>query len=85
MEVDQDSSLRTKTVWMRLLVKLEGTNRPSVVNVLEGSRSFELQILWELSSWIIEVYPLKICRDTVPTERGKEEEGDSLVDKRVRI
>ena len=56
MVIDQDTTLRTKTVWMRLLVKLEGMIRPSVVNILEGLRSFKLQVWWELPPWITEVY-----------------------------
>ena len=34
--------------------------RPSVVNILEGKRSFELQIWWELPLKSIEVYPSKV-------------------------
>ena len=41
LDVDRDTALRTKTMWARLLVKLEGT---SVINILEGSRCFELQV-----------------------------------------
>ena len=48
VEVDHDTTLRTKTMWARLLVRLEGTKRSSMVNILEGLRSFELQVWWEL-------------------------------------
>ena len=44
MAVDRDTTLRTKTMWARILVKLERTKRLSVVNILEGPRSFKLQV-----------------------------------------
>ena len=44
--------------WARLLIKVEGKSRPSVVNILEGSRSFELQIWWEIPPWVTGVYPV---------------------------
>ena len=59
LDVDRDTALRTKTMWARLLVKLEGMDRPSVINILEGSRCFELQVWWELPSWMTEVHPSK--------------------------
>ena len=34
--------------------------RPSTVNILAGSRSYELQIWWELPPWVAEVYPSKM-------------------------
>ena len=44
----KETALRTKVLWGILLVKTEGKMRPIVVNILEGSRSFELQIWWKL-------------------------------------
>ena len=34
--------------------------RPSTVNILTGSRSYELQIWWELPPWVAGVYPSKM-------------------------
>ena len=45
--------------WARILVKAEGRERPSTVNILSGSRSYELQIWWELSPWVVGVFPSK--------------------------
>ena len=33
---------RTEVLWARLLIKLTRNPRPSIVNILEGGRSFEL-------------------------------------------
>ena len=44
LAIDKDTTLRTKVSWATVLVKLEGKTRPSVVNILEGARSFEIQI-----------------------------------------
>ena len=38
--------------------KAAGKSRPSAVNILEGPRSFELQIWWEISPWVTGVYPV---------------------------
>ena len=45
--------------WARILVKAEGRKRPSTVNSLSGSRSYELQIWWELPPWVAGVFPSK--------------------------
>ena len=53
--VDRETTLRTKTMWARILVKLQGKKRPSIINILEGTRSFELQVWSELLPWMAEV------------------------------
>ena len=40
-------------------MKAEGRERPSIVNILSGSRSYELQIWWELPPWAAGVFPSK--------------------------
>ena len=57
--VDRETTLRTKTMWARILVKLEGKKRPSIINILEGTRSFELQVWSELLPWMAEVLSSK--------------------------
>ena len=46
-------------LWARILVKAGGKERPNTVNILSKSRSYELQIWWELSSWVVGVFPTK--------------------------
>ena len=46
-------------LWARILVKVEGMERPNTVNILSRSRSYELQIWWELPPWVVRVFPAK--------------------------
>ena len=40
-------------------MKAEGKERPNTVNILSGSRSYELQIWWELPPWVVGVFLAK--------------------------
>ena len=71
LALDKVTTLRTEVMWARMLIKVVGKSRPSAVNILEGSRSFELQIWWEIPPWLAEVYPA--C-SRVETENPKEED-----------
>ena len=42
--INKETTVRLKVSWARILVKIEGMVRPSVVDILEGAGSFELQI-----------------------------------------
>ena len=57
--LDKETTLRTKVSWAKILVKVVGMRKPSSVNILEGSRSFELQLWWELPPWYSEVILVK--------------------------
>ena len=48
LAIDKGTTLRTEVLWVRILVKSEGKVKPSVFNILEVERIFELQIWWEL-------------------------------------
>ena len=56
--LDKNTEERKEVKWARILIKVEGKSRPSVVNILEGPRSFELQIWWEIAPWVTGVYPV---------------------------
>ena len=43
----------------RILVNSEGKERVSIVNILEGLRSYELHVWWELPPWSEGLYPSK--------------------------
>ena len=81
MALDKNTEKKTEVKWARMLIKVVGKSRPSVVNILEGPRSFELQIWWEISPWVTGVYPVS-SRDEV---KNSEEEDDveTCADKRV--
>ena len=42
--IDKETVLRVKVAWARILVRVKGKTRPTVVHILEGGRSFELQM-----------------------------------------
>ena len=72
LATDKKTIRRTDVLlWARILVKEEGRERLSTVNILLGSRSYELQIWWELSPWIVGVFHSKGV-DTGP----QHQEGD---------
>ena len=87
MALDKKTALHVKVTGARMLVKVGKKTRPSVVNILEGSRSFKLQIWWEIPPWLADVYPeMGNGRATGKPEKPKEE--DNLVSctpKRVEL
>ena len=58
LAMDKITELRRELSWARLLVKKTGFPRPNTINILEGLRSFELQIWWEVRPWVTDVYPV---------------------------
>ena len=70
MAVDKDTTLRTKPQWARPLVKKSNKVRPTSFIVLVGSRSYEVQIWWEISPWVAEVFLVR--RMVVETRVGLE-------------
>ena len=72
MALDKNTEKKTEVKWARMLIKVVGKSRPSVVNILEGPRSFELQIWWEISPSVTGVYPVS-SRDEV---KNSEQEDD---------
>ena len=79
--LDKNTEKKTEVKWARMLIKVEGNSRPSVVNILEGPRSFELQIWWKISPWVTGVYPVSSSDE----KKNPEEEDDveTRADKRV--
>ena len=55
--MDKSTEQRMEMKWARILIKATGAHRPSTVNILEGPRSFEFQIWWEVLPWVTDVYP----------------------------
>ena len=74
LKVEEESGRGSEISWVRILVRLQETVRPSTVNILAGSRSYELQIWWELQPWVAEVYPSKTEDAEGLQKRRKEDE-----------
>ena len=81
--VDKNTEMKTEMKWARMLVKMVGKSKPSVVNILEGPRSFEMQIWWEVCPWVSGVYPVG-ARDEAETPE-EEEEAEARAGKRVEF
>ena len=79
--LDKNTEMKTEVKWARMLIQVVGKARPSVVNILEGPRSFELQIWWEISPWVTGVYPVSSRAEAKNSE--EEEEGVACAVKRV--
>ena len=58
LAINKITELRREMKWARILIKLTGSPRLSTINILEGPRSFELQIWWEVPPWVTNVYPV---------------------------
>ena len=59
LALDKETASKTTLLWARILVKLGGKERPSMLNVEAGSRSYELQVWWELPPWVASLYLAK--------------------------
>ena len=81
--LDKNIEERKEVKWARILIKVEGNFRPSVVNILEGPRSYELQIWWEIAPWVTGVYP--VSSGVVSKHPEEEEDVETRADKRVRF
>ena len=76
VELDQDTTLGTKVLWARILVKWEGKKKkPNVVNILAGARSYKLQIWWEVPPLVTGVYPTKFVGEGVRPNLKEKDEG----------
>ena len=83
LAIDKTTELRKELSWARMLVKTSGLPRPSTVNILEGPRSFELQIWWEVRPWVTDVYPVFT---TGSAQSPKEEDdGKARAEERVGL
>ena len=78
LALDKEITLHVKISGARMFVKMGRKIGSSVVNILEGSRSFELQIWWEIPPWLAYVY-LEIGNGRVTEKLEKPKEEDDIV------
>ena len=78
--VDEDTTTFKELQWAKLLVKFEGLEWPSSLQVAVGSSCYAIQLWWEVQPWVSEV------ASVIRNETGKEQEvrddggGDSCAD-----
>ena len=46
--VDESMRFMTKLSWARMLVKVDGRVLPNSIEVVEGTKSFDIQLWWEI-------------------------------------
>ena len=73
--MDKETSLMENFHWARILVKREGSGRPTSVILLAGARSYEIQLWWEIQPRVTEVYPCRNKRETEMVNLEVEDEG----------
>ena len=66
---------RLELRWARVLVKMRNQNCPKTVHLLEGMRSYALQLWWELQPWFIELRPSTYQVFAARVLREEEDEG----------
>ena len=81
--MDKETSLMKNLLWARILVKMKSSGRPTVVNLLAGARSYEIQLWWEIQPRVTEVYPRRLRRETEMANPSVEDEGKTRADGRV--
>ena len=56
--LDEETTYKKDLQWAKIQVKKKNsTEKPSLVNLLAGARSYELQIWWEIQPTVAGVYP----------------------------
>ena len=83
LAMDKSTELRTEMKWARILIKSKGAPRPSTVNILEGPRSYEFQIWWEVSPWVTDVYP--VYARVAAKSSEEEEDGEARAGRRMGV
>ena len=81
--MDKETSLMDNLLWARILVKIEGSGRPTSVILLAGARSYKIQLWWEIQPRVTEVYPCRIRRETEMVNLVVEDEGKTRALQRV--
>ena len=82
--LDEETSLRTNLLWVRILVKMNSIGKPSSINLLAGARSYKLQIWWEIQPTVVEVYPRSNRTLGALAEPSEEDDRKTCTDGRVR-
>ena len=82
--LDEETALRTDLLWARILVKMNSTGKPSSINLLARTKSYELRIWWEIQPTVAEVYPQSNRTSEAPTEPSEKDDRKTRADGRVR-
>ena len=81
--INKDTTLKTQVIWARILVRVEGKTRPSMIHIQAGARSYELHVWWELPPWCSRVFSSRNYRAPASQRQEEEDEGPSCADQHV--
>ena len=81
--IDKETSLMKNLFWARILVRMKSHGRPTILNLLAGGRSYEIQIWWEIQPRVTEVYPCRFSRETELANPREEDERNRRATGRV--
>ena len=79
INVDEETFSMANLQWARLLVRVEGRDFPSSVQLVEGSGCYSMQLWWEVQPWYSQVMPAGSGCRKGDTEI-EDEEGSGLGD-----
>ena len=79
IKVDEKTVYMANLQWARLLVRVEGRDFPSSVQLVEGSGCYSMQLWWEVQPWYSQVMPAGSGCRKGDTEI-EDEEGSGLGD-----
>ncbi|KAL6327375.1 hypothetical protein AAG906_018977 [Vitis piasezkii] len=79
INVDENTFSMANLQWARLLVRVEGRDFPSSVQLVEGSGCYSIQLWWEVQPWYSQVMPAGSGCRKGDTET-EDEEGSGLGD-----
>ncbi|WJZ85239.1 hypothetical protein VitviT2T_004785 [Vitis vinifera] len=79
INVDEKTFSMANLQWARLLVRVEGRDFPSSVQLVEGSGCYSIQLWWEVQPWYSQVMPVGSGCRKGDTET-EDEEGSGLGD-----
>ena len=82
--LDEGTTSKTDLHWARILVKMNSNVKLASVNLLAGTRSYELQIWWEIRPTVTELFPRSSRTYEGPTKPREEDDRVARANGRVK-
>ena len=81
--MDEGTTTKTDLIWARILVKINVNAKHHLVNLIEGNRSYEVQIWWETQPTVTEVTRKSSRYFGGPADIGEEDDRETRAKERV--
>ena len=82
--LDEETTPKNDFHWARILVKMNSNEKPASVNLIEGARSYELQLWWEIRPTVAEVLSRSSSTLGDPADAGEDDDRDARAKGRVK-